>query len=94
MGFLGWMRCDTCTIQYITDPKQVSLWHDHDESEVYAEIKCPKCGGLVTSLISHETLLVFERHDIPVKSFNDKFEPLTDELIDSWDIDAELANFK
>lgn len=94
MGFLGWMRCDTCAIQYITDPAQVTMWRDHDEIEVYAEIACPKCYQTVRSLISYETLLVFKRHGIEVNDYNDKFEPLTAELIDSWDIDAELADLK
>jgi hypothetical protein len=94
MGFLGWMRCETCAIQYITDPSQVTLWHTHDEPEIYAEIACPKCSAIVRSLISDDTLAVFERNGIEVRSYNDKFEPLTDDIIDSWDIDAELASFR
>jgi hypothetical protein len=86
--YFGWLRCEKCTISYITNAGDVVIWLYADDTAT-AEVKC-KCGDTITAPISTETFVVFRRNDVIVKNFVDQFEPLTEEMIEGWDVGAEL----
>ena len=67
----------------------VTIWYNADDPQPIAEVRC-ECGDIITYPISTETLLVFKSNDVKIKKFNDKFDPLTEEMIEAWDIESEL----
>lgn len=92
MGFLGYLECDNCdSYVYLNKPEDINVWFHPDDPRPLAEALCPKCGNTVSSRIPHDHMANFKRRGVIIRDFNDKFEPLTEEMIEAWDIESEFA---
>jgi hypothetical protein len=91
VGFIGFVECDACKVfTHITEPKNLTIWYHPDDPEILSEVRCPSCGHIQPSRIQYDDFSNFRKRGCSIRSFGEKFEPLTEEAIDEWDIDAEL----
>jgi hypothetical protein len=90
-SFLVHATCDECTeVTYVRDAAGVKIWYHPDDPEPLSEVICGHCGYVIQCRIGMDHMLNLRQRGVEVKDLNDKFEPLTEEMIDEWDIDAEL----
>lgn len=95
MGYIGYLECDNCSkIVYITKPSEIEIWFHPDDPRPLCEAKCTNCGEMVSSRIDHDHMANFKRRGCSVRDLNDKFPPLTEEEIESWDVEADLKQFE
>lgn len=96
VGYLGYVECDKCTnFVYIDSPSEIAIWYHPDDPKPLAEVMCTECNHLVVSRIEFHEMANFRKRGCVVKSLNDKFTPLTEQMIDEWDdaaIEEELFN--
>ena len=94
MGYLGYVECDSCTkYVYINSPADIQIWYHPDDPKPLAETTCKECDHKITSRIDFMEMANFRKRGCLIRDFNDKFEPLTEAMIDEWDdnaIEAEL----
>jgi hypothetical protein len=94
VGYLGYVECDNCTkYVYIDSPADIQIWYHPDDPKPLAEAICNDCGHVITSRIDFLEMANFRKRGCIVRDFNDKFPPLTEQMIDEWDdeaIEAEL----
>lgn len=94
--YIGYVECASCgRFNHFKDSSLVTIWeHEDDRSLPITDCKCPKCGEVTTSRIQNDHVLNFRHNGVATKPYNDRFEPLTEEMIDEWaanGIDNELA---
>jgi hypothetical protein len=93
MSFLGYATCDECDeLTYFDEPSNINIWFHPDDPKVLAEVDCVHCGYSIQARMGYDHLMNLKRRGCVVRDFNDKFEPLTEEMIDAWDIDAEVMD--
>lgn len=91
-NYIGYLKCGNCTaIVYIHTPSEVDIWH-HPDDQALAEVKCPSCGHVTQDRISIEHMINFRLRGCQIKRFNDKFEPLTADMIDAWDAKSDAMD--
>lgn len=90
--YVGHINCSQCGYQYITDPDSVTIWFNLDHVKQLCEAICPGCKQVRASRIELEDFIALRTHNVQVKPFGDKFEPLTEEMIDAWDPQKEFAS--
>lgn len=94
MGFLGYVQCDDCDrFVYIKKPTDIVIWFHPDDPRPLCEVTCPSCNKLVASRIDFDHMANFRRRGVTIRDFNDKFEALSEQMIEEWDIDSELDAF-
>lgn len=92
MSYIGYLECDNCnSFVYIKKPGDVKIWFHPDDPRPLTEAACPKCNHVVSSRIDYEHMRNFVKRGCKLSDFNERFSPLTEDEIDAWDIDAELA---
>lgn len=93
MSYLCHARCDECdNLTYVKDSEGVKIWYHPDDPEPLTEVICGHCGYVIQERIGMDHLMNLRARGVQVRDFNDKFEPLTEEMIDEWDIEAELLS--
>jgi hypothetical protein len=90
--YVGHMNCSTCGYVYITDPMSVTIWFALDNKEQLCETTCPKCKQIRSSRIGLDDFVALRTHGVQVKPLGEKFEKLTEEMIDKWDSQKEFAS--
>jgi hypothetical protein len=94
MGYLGYLECDNCLkFVYINSPADIHIWYHPDDPKPLAEASCGECGHTVSSRIDFIEMANFRKRGCLIRSFGDKFSPLSEQMIDEWDdaaIEAEL----
>lgn len=91
---IGYIECDSCSrYTQIDNPEQVTIWY-HPDGKPIASVECTSCGDTVESKIGMDHMRNFKKHGCRISDLSDKFEPLTEEMIDNWDIDAELKQLQ
>jgi phage FluMu protein Com len=93
VAYIGYLECDNCNhFVHIKNPDELTIWYHPDDSRSLASVKCPKCKHTTESRIEYDDMANFKIKGCKVKDFGDKFVPLTEELIDEWDIVADLKS--
>lgn len=90
MAYIGSVSCKKCGIQYIDNRELVTVWHTADTKFEICEIECPECHRIITESIDPPTAYIFKLQGCNFKDLNDKYEPLTEELINNWNIGEDL----
>lgn len=91
MSFLGYATCTECKgLIYFNEVDEINLWYHPDDPEPLAEVKCA-CGETIEARIGMDHFFNLKSRGCVAKPFNDKFEKLTEEMINEWKIDEELA---
>lgn len=97
--YLGYVECDHCDkYAYIDSPAQINIWyHPDDDRSALAETVCSECGELIVGRIDFNEMMNFRKRGCVVRDYNDKFPPLTKEMVDQWDdsaIEEELKSIR
>lgn len=90
--YIGYLECDNCSeFFYIKKPDDIKIWFHPDDPQPLCESTCGNCNHVVSARIDFDHMANFKRRGCVIRDWNDRFGPLTEEEIDGWDIDAELA---
>ena len=92
-SYIGFVHCPGCGIKHLTDPSKVTVWFSADSYEQLTEAVCPGCENTIESRVSFETMVAFKQYNVRIRQFSERYELLTEELIDKWDIDSELGEY-
>jgi hypothetical protein len=85
MGFLGYVDCDNCEhFVHFNNPDEIKIWFHPDDPRSLAEVTCPVCGHTTEGRIDFDHMSNLRRRGCVVSELNNKFEPLTEEMIDEW----------
>jgi hypothetical protein len=68
------------------------IWFAPDAQKQLVNVKCPGCGRVIEARLDFDDTAAFRSHGVVFKPLTEKFEPLTEQSIDEWDIDRELNN--
>ena len=87
---MAWLSCPNCGTVYIDDPDQLTIWASLDNDYPICEYTC-RCGAKVEDKITVAAANVAARQGVNIRPFNEKYLTLSEEDIQSWDIDKELS---
>ena len=88
---IGYVECDDCgAFTYLCRADEITIWYHPDDPKPVAEAYCAACDSVVSARIDFDHMANFKRYGCKVVSLHHKFEELTEEAIDEWDIDSEL----
>jgi len=92
MHVLGFYECPNCGFQYIRNTDEVAIWINADDYLQLVQIHCNQCNTLIEDNIPFFEVAAFRNHGVKLKEFNDHFHKLTEQDIESWDIEKELKS--
>lgn len=92
MTEIGHIQCSKCDgLVFFSEPASIKIWSHPDDDKPLAKVTCPKCGNSTTDRIDFESMVRFRSHGCAILGYSDRFTPFTDEDIENWDIDADIA---
>jgi hypothetical protein len=92
MSYLAHARCGSCDkTVYMKNPADIKIWYHPDDPNPLTEVVCSFCGEIIRARITPDHYMNLRKRGCMIRGYGDRFEPLTEEMIDNWDIDAELS---